>query len=124
MHDIAYDPGKETRRVEVDDYRNNLIETIEIVQRHGIKVIWVNTTPVDDERHNARAAFKRHNRNVLLYNEIAAEIMRERDIPVIDLYSFTDALEGEKYIDHVHFLGEVSEKQAAFLARELEKLIP
>ena len=123
LHDIAFDPGNPDHRVPETRYRENLEAVVDMMKAHGIKVIWVTTTPVDDERHNARASFKRYNRDVLRYNAIAAEIMQKNAIPTIDLYAFTDALEGEKFVDHVHFLVEVREKHAAFLAKELEKII-
>lgn len=123
LHDICFDPGRENNRVPIERYRENLVAVLEMMKGKGIRVIWVTTTPVDDERHNSRASFKRYNRDVLRYNAAAAEIMAAYGVPSIDLYAFTDALEGEKYADHVHFLEPVREKQATFLAKALAELV-
>ncbi len=122
LHDIAIDAGKTTVRVDAGDYHKNLTEIIKLAQSHGIKPIWVYTTPVEDARHNT-GDFKRYNTNVLLYNAIAKEITNGLKVPTIDLYSFTAALEGEKYADHVHYLPAVREKQAAFIEERLTEIL-
>ncbi len=124
LHDIAVDPGKTTSRVSPGDYHKNLNDILDLVTAHGIRPIWVTTTPVDDETHNTRSKMHRYNENVLLYNAIAKEVMKSRKISAIDLYSFTATLgESEKYADHVHFVEDVRKQQAEFIQKELETLL-
>lgn len=123
LHDIAIDEGKTASRVSPGDYHKNLVDILNLVTARGIRPIWVTTTPVDDERHNSRTKMQRYNENVLLYNAIAKEVMKGKKVSMIDLYTFTANLEGEKYADHVHYLESVREKQATFIAKELETLL-
>ena len=124
LHDIAVDAGKTTSRVSPGDYHKNLNDILDLVTSHGIRPIWVTTTPVIDEIHNTRSKMHRYNENVLLYNAIAKEVMKSRKISSIDLYSFTVVLGGgEKYADHVHFAEAVRQKQATFIEQELDALL-
>lgn len=122
LHDLVYPFDKELNllkdapRVSIEKYRENLNKIIDKVGSHGIKPVFITTTPVEDERHNTRVAFHRHGSDVLRYNEVAKAVMAERKIPVIDLFAFTDALEGAKYRDHVHYLDAVAEIQGEFIA--------
>ena len=129
LHDLVYKFDKEANvlrdkpRVSCEGYRTNLNTILDIAIEHGIKPIFVTTTPVEDERHNSRASFKRYGKDVIIYNEIARDVMAERGIPVIDLFEFTSGLEGEIYRDHVHYLDEVAEKQANFINKELREIL-
>ena len=123
LHDIAIDDGKTASRVDPDEYRQNLAAILALARAHGIRPIWVTTTPVDDENHNSRTKMRRHNSDVLRYNEIAREVMEGEGIDLIDLYTFTASLQCQLYVDHVHYTEEVRRYQAEFIAQELEKLI-
>jgi hypothetical protein len=80
----------------------------------------VRTTPIDDERHNGRGVgFKRYDRDVVLYNEVADAVMGKCGVPVIDLYAFTKSLRRDVYADHAHFTEAVRALQAAFIAGHL-----
>ena len=128
MHDLVYPFDKENSvlkdapRVSIEKYRENLHRIINKMEEHGIKTVFLTTTPVEDERHNTRVAFHRHNADVFRYNEVAVSVMAERGVPVIDLYSFTDGLERPIYRDHVHMLDEVAEKQAVFINAEFRRI--
>ena len=113
---------KDHSSVSIPQYKINLNKILDIMVQHNIKPIFVTTSPIDDERHK-RVAFRRYNADVLKYNEAANEVMAERGIPVIDLYTFTDGIEGEKYRDHAHFTEEVAEKQAHFINEEFRKIV-
>lgn len=119
LHDIKVVEG---RQVEPEEYRENLKQVLELMRERGKPVVWVTTTPVDDEQHKrCIQQFARYNRDVLLYNEIASEVMGTYGVPVIDLYHFTQQLGmGEGiYADHVHYLESVQKMQAAYLAGAL-----
>lgn len=119
LHDIKVVEG---RQVEPEEYRENLKQVLELMRERGKPVVWITTTPVDDEQHKrCIQQFARYNRDVLLYNEIASEVMGTYGVPVIDLYHFTLQLGmGEGiYADHVHYLEPVQKMQAAYLAGAL-----
>jgi len=128
LHDLVYpfdneaNALKDAPRVSIDGYRKNLNEILDKIGSHNIKPVFITTTPVDDERHNTRVAFHRHESDVLRYNEVAREVMQARGVPIIDLYEFTNALDGSKYRDHVHYLEEVAEKQGKFIAEAFMKI--
>ena len=81
------------------------------------------TTPIEDERHNSRVSFHRHGADVIRSKEVAVDVMGQRGVPVIDLFGFTESLEGERFRDHAHFLDEVAEKQANFINQEFRKIV-
>ena len=108
-----------------EDYRKNLLEIVGMVKKAGIKTVFISTTHLEDERHNARKqlGFTRYNKDVEEYNTVAFEVMAENDIPVIELGDFTKKLMGEIFIDHVHFSDEVRKIQAGYLVGKLEQYI-
>ncbi len=128
LHDLVYPFDKEAGvlktapRTPIEKYPVNLGKILDIMAAHGIKPVFITTTPVDDVRHS-RTSFRRFGADVIRYNEVALRVMAERGIPVIDLFSFTDALPDPKYRDHVHYLDEVAEKQAEFINAEFRKIL-
>jgi len=128
LHDLVYLVDKESGvlldhpKHTIEQYKKNLNAIIDKMHEHSIKPVFITSTPIDDERHK-RVAFRRYNADVINYNAAAKEVMQEREIPVIDLYSFTYAIEGEKYRDHAHFLDEVAEKQAQFINEQFRKIV-
>lgn len=61
--------------------------------------------------------FYRFNKDVLAYNAIAKEVMQERNIKIIDLYSFTEKFGKDAFEDHVHYKEAIREKQAEFISK-------
>jgi lysophospholipase L1-like esterase len=117
LHDIKTDPHRHTRQVEADQYAQNLPQILALIQAQGSQPIWVRTTPVDDQTHNSRStAFHRFNQDVLAYNAIADAVFEAANVPIIDLYHFTQTLPDDLYCDHVHFTETVRAKQAAYIA--------
>jgi hypothetical protein len=120
LHDLRTDPQSRAKQVPLDAYEENLTAIVRIVQGRGMRLIWVRTTPVDDERHNTRqSSFYRFDRDVVCYNEIADRVLGAAGILLVDLYAFTSSLDGDVFCDHVHFVEGVRELQAAFIAGHL-----
>ncbi len=115
LHDVKVD---ENNKLQVDpiEYEGNLERIVKLAKGNSKDVIWVRTTPVDDEIHNQKASFKRYNKDVIAYNSIADEMMKRHSIPIIDLFSFTNHFNEEVYCDHVHFVTRIRELQAAYIA--------
>ena len=108
-----------------ENYRKNLEEIVKMMKNAGIKTVFISTTHLEDERHNARKqlGFTRYNRDVEEYNRIAFSVMEKENIPVIELGGFTKKLMGEIFIDHVHFSEEVRKIQAGYLMGKLENYL-
>ncbi len=124
LHDIKRDPVTNQPQIATDYYAANLRAILAEGKRLAKHAIWVRTTPVIDERHNRlNTAFRRFEVDVEAYNAIADRIMREHDIPIIDLFTFTRNLGPAVYVDHVHFTAEVRAQQAAFIAGYLSTVI-
>lgn len=124
LHDIKLDIQTGRHQIEPDQYRRNLIEAISAAHRARCPVVWVRTTPVDDERHNAGSPqWLRHNSDVIRYNSIADSVAAEHRLPVLDLYSFTVSLGSDVYCDDVHFTEEVRRLQAAYIVGSLRQIL-
>ena len=91
LHDLKYmgpnnenlaDPNdpKNHQQVPPEEYEKNLRTLVEKLKATGAKLIWRNTTPVPD------GAAGRVVGDSVKYNEIAAKVMKENDIPTHDLY--------------------------------------
>lgn len=119
LHDIKMNPGAVSQQVPLEQYVQNLRAILSLSNQMGSRMIWVRTTPVDDQIHNSRAAFQRFERDVERYNAAADEVMAEHRVPVIDLFTFTRNLGQDLYCDHVHFTEAICAQQAAFIAGRL-----
>ena len=109
LHDLKYmgpkgenlaDPkAKESRQqVPPEEYEKNLRALVERLKKTEAKLIWRNTTPVPP---GARGRVVGHS---AAYNEIAAKIMEEHDIPTNDLFGLTAKLpEGSQKKADVHY---------------------
>jgi len=117
LHDLKRETAEAGCQVPLENYRENLEQIADLFERAKTPLIWVNTTPVDDERHaRLMKKFARFERDVVAYNEAAEAVMRRRGVPVIDLHGFTKRLGPDIFDDHVHFTPEVRKKQARCLA--------
>jgi len=120
LHDIKRQTAEAECQVPLENYRENLEQIADLFERAKTPLIWVNTTPVDDERHaRLMKKFARFERDVLAYNEAAEAVMRRRGVPVIDLHGFTKRLGPDIFDDHVHFTEKVRHQQAQFIANWL-----
>ena len=125
LHDIKKDLVSGKYQVPPDDYEKNLRKIYSILHEMGIKFIWIRTTPVKDRPEDSvprELKTVRHNQDVISYNHIADEVMKEYGIPIIDLYRFTKNLGDFIYLDNVHFYEGTAAKQAAFIAGYLNAI--
>jgi len=115
LHDIKTNPVTGAKQVPLEQYRENLRAIAALVRS---KLIWIRSTPCDENVHNSRPKmeFHRYSADIIAYNQAADEIMTAAGVPIIDLYTFTLNLGPDLYCDHVHFKEPIREKQAAFIA--------
>ena len=113
LHDLKY--IKEKRQVSPEDYQKNLTNLVARLKKTGAKLIWCNTTPVP-----SGVKPRRSNDDVLLYNKIAAKVMKSAGVETDDLYSFAaKQLKKIQRPANVHFTREGS----AVLARKVVESI-
>lgn len=68
-------------------YAKNVRQIVEVINTAGVETtIWVLNTPVRDQWHTTNRKLHRLNKDVILYNQTATEIMAELDIPINDLF--------------------------------------
>ena len=126
LHDIKHNPDVDGIQVTEDNYRKNLTEMVQMIQKKNIKLIWIRTTWVVDHIHNTHAqsdGVRRYDSDVVKYNAIADEICRMNHIPAIDLYTFSKLLGEAHFIDHVHYDETARSLQAAFIAGFLQNIL-
>lgn len=122
LHDIKTDPISNIKQISSLKYKNNLCLILKKIKKIANHIIWINTTPIDNLRHNTKnKIFYRYNEDVIVYNNIAKKIMEKNKIPIIDLYSFTLKCGKNIYTDHVHFKKVVCRKQGKYISDLLIK---
>ncbi len=88
LHDVKRSPECDDCQVPADQYRENIEKLLEKFRKlFGEKIIWATTTPVIEQRHNAKKPFKRFNADIDKYNTIAGDIMERNGIAVDDLHA-------------------------------------
>lgn len=123
LHDVKHNMTDEKIQVTTEEYRNNLQEIIQLVTKKKIRIIWIRTTPVVDTIHNKSKGIKRYAADVATYNQIADAIFARKKIPMIDLFTFSQKLGNEQFIDHVHYNESTRSLQAAYIAGFLQDCI-
>ncbi|WP_157972068.1 SGNH/GDSL hydrolase family protein [Pleomorphovibrio marinus] len=122
LHDIKRDPESGEIQVSITQYEENLRSIYALAVEIGTKVVWVRTTPLDEERHNNRStSFHRFEKDLMQYNEVGDKVGKEFGAEIIDLHRFTENLGSETFVDHVHFDEGTRSLQAAFIAGFLIK---
>lgn len=119
LHDIKHSRTDDAIAISAPQYEKNLHAILDIMEARKIPTVFINSTPTSTLRHSKVKAFYRLKEDVPVYNRVARAVMESRNIPVIDLYSFTQALdlpEEELFRDHTHFVPSVIQLQAAFMA--------
>lgn len=125
LHDIRIEEGLDSLQVSIEKYEENLKEIITLAQKVTNIVIWVSTTDFNEELHNNSPGikFKRFKKDGDAYHHIALKVMRENNIPIIDLRKFTQSLGEDIFIDHCHFTEDVRKQQGEFIAESVRKII-
>ena len=116
LHDVKRYDGQ--LQVPAGDYEQNLGQILTVARRLADYVIWIRTTPIIDDIHNARMSdFQRFDADVEAYNAIADEEAAIGADWTIDLNAFCRALGGAEIVaDHVHYTEPARQLQGAFIA--------
>ena len=103
-------------------YAANLRRIVQIIQRAGVStIVWALNTPVHDQWHTSDRKLHRRNNDVIRYNQIAAEVMAESNIPINDLFQpiMKMGLERSLMRDGVHLRHEGSALLGKIVANQL-----
>jgi lysophospholipase L1-like esterase len=114
LHDLSQYDSERIRNPgwsSPDMYRERLSDIIARIRAANVThVIWASNTPVveawhNDQRNNGgKSVLTRYNRDIENYNAIAADVMREEDVSILDFYRELVELGVERCIlkDGVH----------------------
>lgn len=117
LHDIKTDRKTGKKAIELDEYKANLKQILRIAKKLKVKLIWITSTPVNEEIHNSKnIGFFRYSNDAEIYNATAKSFFEKEKVPIIDLFAFTQTFPIEAFADHVHFKSEYAQLQAAFIA--------
>lgn len=118
LHDVK--KHGETLQIPPEQYRDNLNQICDLAKLHEINLVWIRTTPLNEnspQMSKSNILWRRG--DIEIYNQIADAIMFARNIPVIDLYTFTRNLGPNIYLNHVdtvHFDEHAAQLQASYIA--------
>jgi acyl-CoA thioesterase-1 len=98
-------------------YRENLVKLVDTMEKTGAKLIWASTTPIMSRTGKRFDDIKK-------YNAVAEKVMRERMIPVNDLYGYVlpNAKEWQSG-DKVHFNAVGNENLAKRVAESIRMAV-
>lgn len=123
LHDLKYmgpngenlvSPEKGKQQVSIEDYEKNLQIIAQRLKKTGAKVIWRNTTPVPPGAKGRVVGDSKK------YNEVAAKVMQQHDIPIQDMYSFVmPQMEKIMLKANVHFTKEGSRALAETVVKQI-----
>ncbi|HQZ95626.1 MAG TPA: SGNH/GDSL hydrolase family protein [Pyrinomonadaceae bacterium] len=117
LHDIKSDKITGKKAIELAEYKTNLMKIRNLARTMKMKLIWINSTPVNDDIHNSKnVGFFRDSKDVEDYNQAAKLYFEKVNVPIIDLNSFSRTFPSEAFSDHVHYRHEYVQLQAAFIA--------
>ncbi len=117
LHDIKTDPKTGMVAISLIEYKSNLDSIYQIIKHLNKKLIWINSTPVNDSIHNSKqVGFYRFNNDIIKYNSAADSIFNSYQVPIIDLYTSSKTFPAKSYSDHVHYKTEYSKLQAKFIS--------
>ena len=127
LHDLSYkdtagkavDPSKGKQLAPLDVYERNLRELVGRLKKTGAKLIWATTTPVPADSPGRTGG------DELRYNEVAARVMAENGIDLIDdlhatVTSATTPIQRPK---NVHFTDEGYRELAKSVAASIERAL-
>lgn len=125
LHDLRFDPERDTYQVALEAYEANVREVVARLQREtSTRLVWATITPVVEEWHNAGKDSCRFNRDIEAYNAAALRVMRDAGVEVNDLHAFVVERGVRETVcpDGVHMTEEGSRALGHEVARFLEPI--
>ncbi len=126
LHDIKREDEKQEHcRVPVEFYKTILPAIFEKAQGNGRRLLWVNTTPVIEKRHQAVKPSGRFNKDIDEHNKAARGIARKAGLPIVNLNKTVRKMDMEAVMteDGAHFLPGASEALGKKVAARLREML-
>jgi len=126
LHDLKYldahgkyvDPPVGKQVAPLPLYEKNLRQLVTRLKKTGARLVWVNTTPVPAGTKGRIAGSE------VAYNQVAAKVMKENGIPIIDLHSVAESdLADYQRPRNVHFTPRGWHALAEAVAAGIEKAL-
>lgn len=118
--DAAHFNRDEEALTPLDQYERNIHCIVRNIRRlfPNAKICFGTTTPINpDERLLEQANNPRTRASIIQYNEAAVRAAKAENIPIDDIFSFTEDWPSSMYIDACHFTPEAFEKMGCFVAK-------
>ena len=121
--DTAHWNGYEYSLTSESEYEKNIRMIIFFIKKFfpNATVVFATTSPMNPEE--PACLNPRSNAEVNRYNEIALEVTKDCDIPVIDVHAFMKDWESSKFKDVCHLTDPSYKELGNFVAEQLEKFI-
>ncbi len=129
LHDLMFNPNlsndpAQYEKDQLTNYEKNLRVLVARLKQTGAKLIWASSTPVPEEMNSSRSPSHR-SAVVRIYNDVAATVMKENDVPTDDLNAHVSPVIVKMQKPHdVHFSMEGSEFLAKQVAQVIEAALP
>jgi hypothetical protein len=107
-----------------DQYRDGLLRTVAAVKEHSgdATFIWATTTPMRESSDLQK--FSERTERVKVRNRLAAEIMKQHEVPTNDLFEFVKDHADWQSTDGVHFNSNGNDGLAKQVAESVMKHLP
>ncbi len=126
LHDLRKEFDCPDSSVSLAQYGENLRWIFDLLStKTAAKIIWANTTPVNQEWHHQNKGFDRFLDDVIAYNTLAGTVAAEFNIEVNPLYSVVESAGRDNILlpDGVHYTPEgyeyLGKHVAAFIRERL-----
>lgn len=106
LHSLGKNPAK---------WEEGLRKAIDLIKEKGTKIIWTSSTPLKDPKRTEE---------VKVLNEIALRVMKEKGVPINDLYALMDPHDrNTMWVDTYHFTGEGRKLQGKQIAKAIRETL-
>lgn len=123
LHDIKVEKDTDINQIPLEDYIRNLKEIFKNLKKKSKVVIWATSTIIDENSHNKIKPFYRFFDDLEKYNQASILVAKEFNIPVNNLYEFSENIKNLLTDDGVHFTEEgyklLGEKVSSFIKKFL-----
>ena len=121
--DTAHWNGYELSLTSESEYAKNIRMIIFLIKNFfpNAIVVFATTSPMNPDGQNGLNP--RSNAEVTRYNELALEVTKDCNIPVIDVNAFMRDWESEKFKDSCHLTDLSNKELGNFVAAQLERFI-
>lgn len=126
LHDLKKSKARGTHQVALAEYEAQLRQIAARLKAQTPHVVFATTTPILDDRHPGRKLdFDRFEADVQRYNHKAITVMKELNVPILDLHAAVVAGDAAQLLgsDGTHFTPAGYDRLAQAVVQELKNLL-